>query len=503
MQGRGVLHSVFKWLKVTALTAPWVVMPQSPPSPHVLPWLVSLACIGLLTVLWILPTQKVSQQDSASLWAGTWLLTALLSSVIGLCQYFDVAQYVPLVGSASRGEAFANLRQRNQFASLTQIGLLALIWWTIQATACKPSVPKGRAMALAVVLFSAALLAAGNAASASRTGLLQLVLIVVLTAGWGRTSGAGLNPWVGRLLLTTVVSYLLAALFLPSLLGKALSTGILTRLQDGGPACSSRLVLWSNVLHLIAEKPWLGWGWDELRYAHFITLYDGPRFCEIMGNAHNLPLHLAVTLGLPAALLLCGGAAWWVWRAKPWQETHATRQLAWGVLAVIGLHSLLEYPLWYGPFQMAVGLSLLLLWHTRGDAAAHANAAVARCTATGLAWLALVLFVGLSYAAWDYHRISQMYRPAPQRSLAYRDGTLEKIKDSWLFRNQVRFAELSITPVTRDNAEQLNVLAHDVLHYSPEASVVEKVINSARLLGREDEAQFFELRYRAAYAKAQ
>ena len=58
---------------------------------------------------------------------------------------------------------------------------------------------------------------------------------------------------------------------------------------------------------LIAQKPWLGWGWGELDYAHFITLYPGARFCDILDNAHNLPLHLAVELGVPLAVVLCGG----------------------------------------------------------------------------------------------------------------------------------------------------------------------------------------------------
>src|SRR5665811_2179347 len=90
--------------------------------------------------------------------------------------------------------------------------------------------------------------------------------------------------------------------------------------------------------------------------------YPGARFCEILDNAHNLPLHLVVELGLPLAVLVCGAGLWLVWRQRPWRERDATRQMAWAVLALILLHSLLEYPLWYGPFQVAFGLSLWLLW---------------------------------------------------------------------------------------------------------------------------------------------
>jgi O-antigen ligase len=144
------------------------------------------------------------------------------------------------------------------------------------------------------------------------------------------------------------------------------ATGVLARLQDIESSCQSRRVLWANVVHLIAQKPLLGWGWGELDYAHFVTLYPGPRFCDILDNAHNLPLHLAVELGVPFALLVSALATWLILRQKPWRESDPIRQLAWAVLALIGLHSLLEYPLWYGPFQMAVVLAAWMLWQTSG-----------------------------------------------------------------------------------------------------------------------------------------
>ena len=109
----------------------------------------------------------------------------------------------------------------------------------------------------------------------------------------------------------------------------------------------------------------------------------------------------------------------------------------------------------------------------------------------------LIAFV--TYAAWDYHRISQIYLPPEDRSPAYRSNTLAKIQGSWLFQNQVRFAELTTTPIAADNAAHINAMAHEVLHYSPEARVAEKLIESAQMLGRNDEAQYFAARYRAAF----
>jgi hypothetical protein len=123
--------------------------------------------------------------------------------------------------------------------------------------------------------------------------------------------------------------------------------------------------------------------------------------------------------------------------------------------------------------------------------------------ATGLSALAAALIVAIvAYAGWDYHRISQIYLSPTLRSDAYRDNTLEKIKDSWLFQNSVRFAELTTTPLTRNNAAHIHQLATDLLHFSPEASVIEKCIESATLLGHDDEAQFYRVRYQVAFPES-
>ncbi len=468
-----------------AMMAPWLGIAASGPSPSVPGMLLALAALACVLVCWrSMPMATIPL---------AWLLAALLSSLIALCQYFNVEQYFALLMSVSPdSEAYANLRQRNQFATLTSMGLAALLWWAVQAQ----SVRAGRWRAWGGGL-AAALLALGNAASSSRTGLVQLVLLVVLAAGWGLWH----QPQQRKLLVIALLAYGMAAFLLPNLAGYVPDhSGILSRFQQPAPACASRLTLWRDMLELIDQRPWLGWGWRELDYAHFMTAYDGPRHCEMLDNAHNLPLHLAVELGLPLALLICGAAAWLIWRARPWRETEPTRQMAWMVLAVILLHSMLEYPLWYGPFQMAFGLSLGLLWRPRQPPSPGVSATAA--LAKGRHMLAVALFGITAYAAWDYHRISQIYLPPEQRATAYRDHTLEKIRGSWLFHDQVHFAEFTLTPLTRENAAQLNAMAHELLHFSPEAQVVEKLVESAVLLGRDDEARFFMARYRAAYPQA-
>lgn len=477
------------WWLGALLILPWLNAHTAGPTPSTWPWLVSAACA---LALWVFKPRL-----SRELIALTWGLAASLSALIGLVQYFGFSPaFSPWISPTQAGEAFANLRQRNQFATLTSLGLVALLAWLALREPPQESRPTWRTPWWASAL--AVLLALGNAASGSRTGLLQWLLIPLLTAWWALPGRRQLLA----LALQALLAYGIAVFALPWLL--ALSTGahsggLFGRLAtDAG--CSSRKVLWANVLTLISQKPWGGWGWGELDYAHFITLYPGARFCEILDNAHNLPLHLAVELGVPAALILCGGAAWLVLRARPWRDTDPARHMAWGALAVIGLHSLLEYPLWYGPFQIAAGLCVLILWRGAGAASPGSQPLTQRQSGQ----IRRVLLAGFlmslwAYAAWDYHRVSQIYRSPAARDPAYRDDTLEKIRSSWLFRDQVRFAELSITPLAPENARWTFDTASALLHYSPESRVIEKLVESAVMLDRDQEALAFLIRYQAAF----
>ena len=480
------------WWLGALLVIPWLNPYTAGPSPNTWPWLTSMFCGALL---WLFRPQVPGPLVMAG-----WLAAALLSCAIALAQYFGLSpDFAPWISQAQAGEAFGNLRQRNQFGGLTSIGLVALL--ALAGNASKTPGPVHiRAWAC---LAAVGLLALGNAASNSRTGALQWMLIVLLAAVW---SAPGRRQAL-VLALQAMAAYVLAVLALPVLLKWATgiqSGGLFGRLAEV-PGCQSRKILWANVLRLIAQRPWLGWGWGELDYAHFITLYPGERFCDILDNAHNLPLHLAVELGVPLALAACAGAGWLLWRARPWRETDPLRHGAWGVLAVIGLHSLLEYPLWYGPFQLAAALCVCLLW--RAESANHARPAEARekfkQKSTFAPYLcalsAMVVIASLAFAAVSYHAVSQIYLPPAERGAAYRLDTLDKVRGNRLFRQAALFAELSMTPLTPQNAGAVHAMAEALLHYSPEPLVIEKLIESAVLLGHDDEALGYLARFRAAF----
>ena len=485
-------------LFVIAVALPFLFAVVQTPTPNVWPLLASWVCGGALVLL--VAVQSARQPPGRLAWAralaGGLALAAVVGSAIGLVQYLvgDVG-LGPWIHASSIGQAVGNLRQRNQQASLLSLGLWALLWWTLHAAPRPPAASNTRPRlplnwADLLIAMAATWLALAQAATASRTGAVQWLLIVGLVLCWRRMLG----PLPLALAVVGLLAYGAASWALPHLLEQW--TGIpadrlFARFADDGQGCGGRKVLWTNVLYLIAQRPWTGWGWGELDYAHYVTEFPGTRFCVLLDNAHNLPLHLAVELGVPVAALVVLALLAWVLRAQPWREPDPARQLAWGVLALIGLHSLLEYPLWYGPFQVSALVAVLLLWR---------KAPHLRPAARGAGALVLcALFAAGAYAGWDYWRVGQIYRPVAQRAPAYREITLDKVADTRLFARQVEFARLTTTPVTRDNAPAQYAMALRLLHFSPEPRVIAPLIDSARLLGLDAQAAFHEERFRQAY----
>ena len=479
------------------VAVPFLFGYTSAPYANFWPLMASWGCVaGLLVVAVGAPALS---RDAWARGAALGLLVGgVLGALIGLLQYFygDLGG-APWIQASTQGQAIGNLRQRNQQATLIALGLWALLWLVAQerSRGRDGAQQGGRVVPGLGICLCVLVLALGAAATASRTGALLWLLVPLLLLVWRRTLGV-------RALVVGVLALLIYGVgteLLPS--GLELWSGqpaerIRARFADDGQGCGGRGALWANVAQLIALRPWTGWGWGELDYAHYMTIVPGPRFCVLLDNAHNLPLHLAVELGVPVAVLALWGVLVCIWRARPWHEALPARQLAWGILALVGVHSLLEFPLWYGPFQLVALVALValgLLWRGRRPAGLDAGWRGLVLAVTGLA-------IGMGiYAGWDYWRVSQLYRPAAERAVAYRSDTAAKVRGSWLFADQVAFAALTTTPVTRDNAAQMLEMARALLHFSPEPRVIAPLIESAIWMGRDTEAAFHMRRFRIAY----
>jgi O-antigen ligase len=565
--------SALHWVVLALMAYPWLNPIAPNPSPMVVPWLFAWVCgllawwaIGtlapggvwrgaswlalwlaawVLVVVWRSPSINGetmftlgalalmaaavdigarAQQRSmlVRLVVGAWLLAAVLSSVMALCQYFDVARYFfPVMNISTQGEAFGNLRQRNQFATLANMGLACLVffWSALRigtralkgthafggarapmgtaaqgvAPALAPS-PWRRRFQLAAPWLALVVLMAANAASVSRTGMMGVMAITGLALLWRRH----LPRRQMQLALAAPLVYWAAALVLPYLANWATGTmgnSLFIRLELAGlSSCTSRKALYFNVWELIAARPWTGWGWRELAFAHYETAYTTPRFCEILDNAHNLPLHLAVELGIPAALVLLVPLLAMTLLARPWREANPVRQLAWVVVMLLVLHSMLEYPLWYGPFILAFGLCLGLLWPGEASSPRQASAAKLR---VGMLVAGLVL---LCYASFSYVRMSQFFTTKEDRLTLFAPSLDGNYGPNFLYANQTNFATLVTGQLAPDNAAQRFEMASALLHYSPEPRIIEAQLDAARQLEKPaTEIAAYERQYKAVY----
>ncbi|MCB1998505.1 MAG: O-antigen ligase C-terminal domain-containing protein, partial [Rhodoferax sp.] len=378
--------------------------------PGALPASLALSALGLLAASAVMvvagasarATSKAPALFAAFCWG--WVIAGGASLAIAAVQVFAPAwpDGTWLARSGLPGRAVGNLRQPNHLSSLLMWSALAVVALR-QMGAWRPRP--------AALMFAA--LMAGVVMTASRTGLVSVLLL----AAWGALDRS-LARDVRRLLLAAPLLYGLAwaGLWAWAHLGGATFGGE-ARLQETDIS-SSRFGIWANTLALIARQPWTGVGFGEFNLAWSMTPFPG-RPTAFFDHAHNLPLHLLAELGLPLGGAVLAALLWALWRA--WQPAPPPgladlpaplqRGAAMFVL-MIGLHSLLEYPLWYAYFL----LPLAWVW---GLALGRGQASTAVPRARPALAVAAVL-VALAAVA-DYQRVVRIFEaPAGAAPLAQR-----------------------------------------------------------------------------------
>jgi O-antigen ligase len=428
-------------LALLALAATWSTVHGS------LPLSLGLSSLGLLGAAALLVHAGAAAggardaPDLFALFCWGWLLAGCLNLAIGLVQVF--APGLPdgdwIATSSIVGRAVGNLRQPNHLSSL-------LLWAAIACVALLQLRRMPRSLGTAV--FAAMIF--GVVLTASRTGLVSVGILAL----WGL-----LDRRLHRATRWLLVSAL--ALYAAAWFGMARwaeyshhTFGGAARLAETDVS-GSRFGIWSNTLALIRAQPWTGVGFGEFNLAWTLTPFPG-RPTAFFDHTHNLPLQLAVELGLPLAglvlLLLVGGLlrmARLAWRAQGDDAT--THRVALMFVLMIGLHSLLEYPLWYAYFLLPAAWAL-------GFGLASPNPAPARGRPL-LAPAGALLTVLAAFSVWDYGRVTAIFSAddtAPP--LAQR---IERGQHSVFFAHHADYAA-----ATTDTDERLRARAFDgATHY--------------------------------------
>lgn len=318
------------------------------------------------------------------------LIAGLASIAVSVVQVFApaVADGSLIARSGIPGRAVGNLRQPNHLASLMMWGSVAAVFITEK---------RGWRWLLAPLLFACVFTVV---LSASRTGFIGVAMLAV----WGLVDRK-LSRSARLALIATPLMLGASWWLMAQWSAEGHTFGAASRLSEGAGS-PSRLAILRDAWALTLAHPWLGVGWGEFNFAWSLSPFP-TRPIAFFDHTHNLPSQLAVELGLPwagAVLALLVWALWQAWRgAARAAEDAPLRRAALMIVLTIGLHSLLEYPLWYAYFLLpacfALGLAL-----PAGEPAEPAPPAPWRL-------LGGLLIAGCAFAVWDYQRIVVIYAP--------------------------------------------------------------------------------------------
>jgi len=386
-----------------------------------------------------------------------WMIAGLLNVVVGVIQVFAPGWCDGnfIASSAFPGRAVGNLRQPNHLSSL--------LLWSCIATAVLLQL---RRIGLRVAIAVFAALVFTVVLTASRTGLVSVVLLAV----WG-VADRRLSRPVRGLLLAAPLMY--AAAWLGMAQWAALSKssfGGTERLAETDIS-SSRFAIWRDTLTLIRQQPLTGVGFGEFNFAW--TLTPSPhRPVALFDHTHNLPLQLAVELGVPLAVLITGLMLWGLCTAglsavRAQGEIGVAQRSAMVMVLMIGLHSLLEYPLWYSYFLLptawAWGFALWRPGATNASVSTPAKPVAEQSAEPSMALAAALLTVvlGAALSVVDYARVAAIF--SASEGAAPLVQRIEIGQRSVLFAHHADYAAATSSVPMRDPARTFSRATHYLL----------------------------------------
>lgn len=418
---------------------------------------------------------------------GAWAGVGVLHAAVGLVQVFapDLADGDWIAHSSVAGRAVGNLRQPNHLSSLMLWAAIALVGW-LELRRAEDGLRAPRLL-WALAALGMALFIWVVVLTASRTGLVGVALLAL----WG-LADRRLSRAARGLLLATPLLYAAAWWGMAWWAQASDHTfGGQQRLAEGDVS-GSRFRIWADALHLTAQHPWTGVGWGNFNFAWSLTPFP-QRHTAFFDHTHNLPLQLAVELGLPLALVICALLLWALWQAgrrvlAATGSASATGRCALMMVLLIGLHSLLEYPLWYAyfllPTAFAWGLALGL---PAAVAGANPNTTAATATAFSAAqpphaqvpapaqsraqaaphppWLraaaGVLCVAGALFALFDYQRVAAIFEA--RRGAAPLEQRIEDGKRSVFFGHHAHYAAATVSDTPAQEMPAFDIATHHLL----------------------------------------
>ena len=419
-----------------------------------------------------------------------WVAAAgLLAAASGFVQYYHVP--LPAAGAYVAVQPinamFGTVNQPNNFADYLGCAVISVAFLHAR-----------NALSLVPALLIALPLAAGMALSGSRGSwgyfAIALALVPLLRLG-------GHSREARRILRLACLA--LAVFLLVQILN--LYTGIFVG-PEGRPSSSGerfiryleiggtgerpiRFQLFLYAWLMFLSNPLLGVGFGEYAWRAFelSAEFAGSSPPGLDRHSHNLFLQLLAETGIVGLLCVAIPLVYW-FRRMPWRSLTPERCWMIGVLAVIGLHSMVEFPLWHANF---LGMFALLFGAASPGGAVVAPTRLRR-------GLVLVVVLAGSFAVcgvWSDYRSFERWYEGLETKLA-RGGTpgsgdlddLMKLREGSLFGPYFERIASEAIAIDEEGLGDKLALNTQVMRAYPMPSVVLRQVALLALSGRDADA---------------
>jgi hypothetical protein len=246
-------------------------------------------------------------------------------------------------------------------------------------------------------------------------------------------------------------------------------------------ASDQRFDAWLMFLKAMLLRPWFGFGWGQLGFAQFLMAQENISMGGSMLQSHNLLLDLLLWNGFPLGLVLIFVMLWTCITLARRIATFGQLWMSFFVM-VLGVHSMLEYPLHYAFFLLPTGLIVGALIQSVGVAPiAHSPRWVAIC-------LILVTTTILVISTRDYFRVETSYYGLRFELKKIPTNHSKEPPDVLSMNQWRRYLEFARQPLTSNLTEQLREMSN-LVQSVPSAYVLYKYAAQLAVNDRITESQ--------------
>ena len=417
---------------------------------------------------------SVEKLDRESIFTGfsiVLLLCGTLTGIIAICQWLTLDAYIPgMVNMQNAVRPYANFAQPNNMATFLVMSLLG----------CLYLYEKQKLKTWITCLCSLIMLLA-LALSQSRTSWVACCCILIYGAyqqykGFIRLKWYYALAWFGLF-----IGFILILPAVTQLIGQITDANIAQTKDVIARATGdmSRLAIWEQMLHAIADRPWFGYGWNQTSVAYTLVSdhFQGPVWIR---SAHNFILDFVLWNGLLIGLPFLAYLGYWGYQLN--KHVNSVESVI-GILMIgaVLIHSMLEFPQYYAYFLLPVGFIIGLVQSQQANIKTITLSPNYMRVSYAISLIMLILIVR------DY----SVMVPKLNQSMRY-EQTPEKITNQdqiyLLEEFNRRIAWIRMNPYTKVNAQQLEDIKEIVLNYPTKYDLI-KYAKVLAFNGYEQEAK--------------